>query len=192
MRIEASDQARLLELARASIVDCLTASSRPHAPTDERSSLLSKPGASFVTLSIHGALRGCCGSIEASRALADDVWDNAQRTAFEDPRFAPLRARETDHALLEISVLGPLEPLQVTSEQALVMALRPGVDGLLLSYGTQRATFLPKVWEKLPNPEVFVTQLKRKMRVPDDFWDEALIVRRYATQEFGGMLLDGA
>ena len=197
MRVNPSDQARLLDLARAAIVDSLDAhahahsdsDSAPHARAGDWPASLSAHGASFVTLSIGGALRGCCGSIEACRSLADDVWHNARRTAFEDPRFAPLRAGESRGALLEIAVLGPLQRVQVESEQALLTALRPGVDGLLLVYGSQRATFLPKVWQKLPDPQTFVTQLKRKMGVADDFWDDELVVRRYATEEFAGMLL---
>jgi AmmeMemoRadiSam system protein A len=203
MQVERSDQARLLDLARAAIIDSLDAhahahahahsdsdsDSASHAPAGDCPASLSAHGASFVTLSIAGALRGCCGSIEACRSLADDVWHNAWRTAFEDPRFAPLRAGETRGALLEISVLGPLQRVQVASEQALLTALRPGVDGLLLGYGSQRATFLPKVWQKLPDPQTFVTQLKRKMGVADGFWDDELVVRRYATEEFAGMLL---
>jgi len=196
MPVNSSDQARLLDLARAAIVNSLDAhahahsdnDSAPHAPAGDWPVSLSAHGASFVTLSIGGALRGCCGSIEACRSLADDVWHNARRTAFEDPRFAPLRAGESRGALLEISVLGPLQRVQVETEQALLTALRPGVDGLLLVYGSQRATFLPKVWQKLPDPQTFVTQLKRKMGVADDFWDDALIIRRYVTVEFGGML----
>ena len=121
------------------------------------------------------------------------MWRNAQRTAFEDPRFSPLRVAETEELLLEISVLGALETLPAASERALLAALRPGVDGLLLSCGGLRATFLPKVWDKLPEPPLFLAQLKRKSGVADDFWDRDLVARRYQTQEFGAALsLDAA
>ena len=183
--VEPAARRELLDLARRAIGEGLRAGTLPAAPAARWSESLSASGASFVTLSRDGALRGCCGTIEPSRALALDVWANAWRTAFQDPRFPPLQARETRGMLLEISVLGPLERLPVGSEQELLAELRPGTDGLLLTCGGHRATFLPKVWDKIPDAPTFVRQLKRKMGVADDFWDDAMVVRRYATEEFG-------
>ncbi len=188
MSIEPAHRSTLLQVARVAIIGRLEGDASP-APPQGAHSCLSEPGASFVTLTTHGMLRGCCGSIEPSRPLLEDVWLNAQRTAFEDPRFPPLRREEAGGALLEISVLGPLEPLHVDGQQALLQALRPGVDGLLMVCGTRRATFLPKVWEKLPEPQAFLSQLKRKMGVSESFWDADLRLHRYVTEEFGAQLV---
>ncbi len=188
MKVEPTQQAELLAVARAAIMGRLGGARAAAPPACAEGPPLDAPGASFVTLTTHGRLRGCCGSIEPSRVLLDDVWLNAQRTAFEDPRFPPLGPEEAPGAMLDISVLGPLETLEVDSEQALIEVLRPGVDGLLMVYGNHRATFLPKVWRTLPEPVVFLAHLKRKMGVPVDFWDAALVLRRYDTQEFGGAL----
>ena len=187
-RDRAALDARLLDLARASILDSLRAGRPAGLPAERWPPALAAPGASFVTLSRGDALRGCCGSVEARRALAEDVWVNAQRTAFADPRFPPLSEREVPGLTLEISLLGPLTPLAVDSEQALLAALRPGVDGLLMTLGERRATFLPKVWHTLPEPRDFLAHLKHKLGVPVTFWDPALRFHRYHTRQFAGAL----
>jgi len=138
--------------------------------------------ASFVTLTVEGALRGCCGSIEPRRALALDVWHNAQVSAFNDPRFPPLEAWEWVRVDLEISILTPLERVEVRSEAELVRGLVPGKDGLLVAWRGTRATFLPKVWEQLPQPREFLARLKTKAGWPVDFWAEDVEVWRYGTE----------
>jgi AmmeMemoRadiSam system protein A len=138
--------------------------------------------ASFVTLTVEGALRGCCGSIEPRRALALDVWHNAQVSAFNDPRFPPLEAWEWVRVDLEISILTPLERVEVRSEAELVRGLVPGKDGLLVAWRGMRATFLPKVWEQLPQPREFLARLKAKAGWPVDFWAEDVEVWRYGTE----------
>lgn len=188
MEIEAAHRVILLDLARASILDAVGAVPALEPASAEMPAPLGQPGASFVTLSIEGRLRGCIGSIVPARALASDVWGNARRTAMEDPRFEPLSVPETTAARLEISVLGPLEEVRVEDEAELLCVLRPGVDGLLMTWGQHRATFLPKVWDSLARPEDFLRQLKRKMGLPDDFWHEAMAISRYDTTEFGGAL----
>jgi AmmeMemoRadiSam system protein A len=196
MLLEAPDQARLLDHARTAIIDSLHAEPKLSVPTavarhavmKDASALLAEHGASFISLSIDDVLRGCIGSIEPSRVLADDVWRNAQRAAFKDPRFAPLREQESHGAHLEISILGPLHDVRVASEAQLLTTLCPNVDGLLLTFGTKRATFLPKVWQQLADPQVFVRQLKRKMGVAEDFWHHAVVIRRYETEEFSARL----
>ena len=190
--IETAHQDVLLDVARVSVLDAVGMTTGREPGTEELPDALAQPGAGFVTLSIHGRLRGCIGSLVPSRPLVSDVWSNARRTALEDPRFAPLGCEEAVAARLEISVLGPLERMHVADEEALLTQLRPGVDGLLMRLGHQRATFLPKVWQTLPRAEDFLCHLKRKMGVPDDFWDEAMVVSRYSTQEFGGHLVSGA
>jgi len=180
--------ARLLDLARDSILDSLRLARPADLPAAAWPAPLSAPGACFVSLTRGDVLRGCCGSMEARRALVEDVWVNAQRTAFGDPRFVALTTREVPGLTLEISLLEPLTPLVVDSEQALLDALEPGVDGLLMTLGERRATFLPKVWSKLPAPRDFLAHLKHKLGVPVDFWDPAFRFHRYRTREFGGAL----
>jgi AmmeMemoRadiSam system protein A len=141
--------------------------------------------ACFTTLRMHGELRGCCGSIEPTRALAADVWRNAWVSAFRDPRFVPLESAEFASLTLEISVLGPLEPIAAGSERELVDRLRPGVDGLVLAAELGRATFLPAVWEQLPEPESFVRALALKAGWPAGQWPRAVTAHRYATESFG-------
>jgi hypothetical protein len=147
---------------------------------------LRAPRATFVTLTVGGALRGCCGSLEARRALALDVWSNAQASAFRDPRFEPLQAREWPDVDLEVAVLSPLERIVVRDESELIGRLAPGEDGLLLAWHGSRATFLPKVWEQLHEPESFLRHLKRKAGWREDFWAEDVEVWRYGTEVIAG------
>jgi len=143
---------------------------------------LTAPGASFVTLHRHGALRGCMGSLEPRRPLAEDVAGNARAAAYLDPRFPPVEPAELAALALEISVLAPAQPLAAASEAELVAALRPGVDGLVLREGARRATYLPSVWSQLPDPQQFVRQLKRKAGLPPDHWSPALRFERYEVE----------
>ena len=135
--------------------------------------------ASFVTLHRHGQLRGCIGSLEATSPLVVSVWHNARQAAFHDPRFPPLSERELDSITIHVSILSPLEPMSITSEQNLLDRLRPGVDGLLIEDGACRGTFLPVVWEALPEPRRFVRELKRKAGLAADHWSGSLAVWRY-------------
>lgn len=139
-------------------------------------------GACFVTLHLDRQLRGCIGSLEAARPLIEDVAFNAHAAAFRDPRFPALRAFEFEHLQLDISVLTPAVSLAFTSEADLLEKLRVGVDGLILELGERRGTFLPSVWEALPDPVQFLRELKRKAGLPADFWRDDLKVWRYTTE----------
>lgn len=143
---------------------------------------LGEPRASFVTLTIDGTLRGCCGTLEPVRPLLHDVWHNAQASAFHDPRFLPLTAREWREAHLEVSVLTPHERLAVASERELLLALVPGRDGIVLAWRGVRATFLPKVWDQVADPAEFLAHLKQKAGWAADFWAADLEVWRYETE----------
>ncbi len=147
---------------------------------------LGEPGASFVTLHKQGELRGCIGSLQAFRPLLTDVAENAFAAAFRDPRFAPLRVHELPDLTLDISVLSVPEPMNFDSEQDLLRQLRPHRDGLILQDGPQRGTFLPSVWEALPDAERFLQQLKLKAGLTPDHWSENIRVWRYSTECFGG------
>jgi len=139
------------------------------------------PRASFVTLKKRGELRGCIGAIAAVRPLVEDVAHNAFAAAFEDPRFPGLRAAELPELEVHISVLSQPEPIQFRNEAELVSRIRPDVDGLILTQGPHRGTFLPSVWEQLRDPREFLDHLKRKAGLPADYWSDAIQVQRYTT-----------
>lgn len=145
---------------------------------------LRTPRDSFITLNKHGRLRGCIGSIEAGRPLVADVVQNAFAAAFKDPRFPPLEPGEMFELELRISVLSHPEPMQFESEKDLLQQLRPGVDGLILNDGPRRGTFLPSVWENLPEPRAFLEQLKLKAGLPKDYWSKTVRVERYTAESW--------
>jgi AmmeMemoRadiSam system protein A len=142
------------------------------------------PGASFVTLTQAGSLRGCIGSLEAYRPLRDDVAANAVSAALRDPRFRPLAAHELAMAQIEVSVLSPPEPYPFTDRADALSRLRPGIDGLTLEYGSHRGTFLPQVWDSLPEPDDFLTHLVRKAGLPSGWWDDHARLSRYTVTAF--------
>ena len=144
-----------------------------------------QPGATFVTLQRDGRLRGCIGRLQAERVLDEDVRANARGAAFHDRRFAPLAAAEWAGLSVEVSLLTPLQPLPVRDEADALAQLRPGVDGVVLSYGERRATFLPQVWAQLPQPGAFLRELKRKAGLDAGFWHAQLRVERYRVRKFG-------
>ena len=146
---------------------------------------LAERRASFVTLTLDRALRGCCGTLEPSRPLLIDVWHNAQASAFHDPRFPPLTLAEWRSVELEVSVLTPCQRVMVASEQELLLQLEPGRDGLVLAWQGMRATFLPKVWEQVSGAPEFLRRLKHKAGWPADFWAADLEVWRYETEIVG-------
>jgi AmmeMemoRadiSam system protein A len=146
---------------------------------------LRTPLATFVTLRKYGQLRGCIGTLSAQRPLVEDVVYNAWHAAAYDPRFEPLQADELPNLHVSISILSPPQDLVVTSEQDLCKRLHPGKDGLIIEDGGHRATFLPSVWEQLPDPTDFVTHLKLKAGLAPDYWSTALKVQRYSSFEFG-------
>ncbi len=141
--------------------------------------------ASFVTLHRRGRLRGCIGHLEPIQALVVDVAQNAFSAAFQDPRFKPLTGRQWPAVRLNLSILTPAERLDCRDQADLLGQIRPGEDGLILQEGTQRGTFLPAVWESLPDPLNFLTELKRKAGLAPDHWSDQLAVYRYRTEAFG-------
>lgn len=152
---------------------------------------LTAMGACFVTLKLNDRLRGCIGSPEAWRALAIDVVINAQRAAFHDPRFAPLKATERKGLEVHISVLSPAEPFDFHDEADLLAKLVPGTDGLIIAdtvHGqARRALFLPSVWTQLPTPEQFLAHLKAKAGLPPDHWSASFQAWRFIAAETGAL-----
>ncbi|HCU04991.1 MAG TPA: hypothetical protein DIC51_01530 [Coxiellaceae bacterium] len=143
---------------------------------------LQQVGASFVTLEIQKQLRGCIGTLEAYRPLVVDVATHAVNAAFQDPRFAPLTEIEFAQIDLHISVLNTPEPIQFHSEADLMRQLRPHIDGLILKVGAYRATFLPAVWESLPDKKEFLKHLKMKAGLPADYWSASIEIERYTVE----------
>ena len=171
----------LLAVARASIEAGLRGE-RLAVKTADYPPALREPHATFVTLHVGTALRGCVGSLETRRPLVEDVAHNARAAAFEDTRFAPLTPVEFGRLQIHISVLGAPESLPSGSEADVLRQLRPGVDGLILEEGMHRGTFLPAVWDELPAPRDFLRQLKRKAGLPVEYWSRTIRVRRYTVE----------
>lgn len=138
--------------------------------------------ATFVTLEKQGALRGCIGGLAAVRPLVEDIAQNAYSAAFKDPRFPPVESAEIDALAIHLSILSRAQAMQFTSQEDLVAQLRPGIDGLILEAGARRATFLPSVWQSLPEPESFLRHLKQKAGLAVDHWSETLKMYRYTTE----------
>lgn len=170
----------LLALARGEIAGRLGWPAVTPAPAD----WLRRPGASFVTLTCAGELRGCVGSLTAHRPLGEDVRENAVAAAFRDPRFAPLTRAEFEHVRVEVSELSPSEPIVAANEAEALARLRPHVDGVVFECGHHRSTFLPQVWEHLPEPAAFLAQLKRKAGLTADFWSDAVRLSRYTVSKW--------
>lgn len=174
----------LLRIGRDSIEYGLVHGKPLPVARDKFSAALMQPGATFSTLRLEGELRGCCGTLEAYGPLAQDVAHSAFRAAYQDPRFDPVRHEEFNAVRLEVSVLSPLETIPFTDEDDLMSRLTPGVDGLVIIEGRRRATFLPKVWESLPDPRDFLARLKGKCGLPADYWSERLEFQRYSTLSY--------
>lgn len=184
MSLTKAHQRQLLELARASIEHGLN-TGKPLVPDPARfPQELRAKRATFVTLERNHELRGCIGMLEAVRPLVEDVAENAFSAAFKDPRFPPLEASELAGLEMHISILSPAEALLFDSEQSLIDQLRPGEDGLILEEGFRRGTFLPSVWESLPEPRQFLRHLKQKAGLPPTYWSDTVKVSRYGTEMF--------
>ena len=169
--LDTETQRFLLELARSAIEKELTGSTSLAVSLEDAPPALRADGASFVTLHQRsGALRGCIGSLVARRSLIEDVQANAKAAAFQDPRFPPLQEEELDDVVIEVSVLSAPAPLAYDGPEELIEKLRPNVDGVVLERGWHRATFLPQVWEQLPEPEKFLAHLCHKAGLPPDAW----------------------
>lgn len=141
-------------------------------------------GATFVTLTQEDKLRGCIGSLEAYRPLREDVHGNALKAAFRDPRFKPLLVHELAITRVEVSLLSASEAIVFTDEADALKQLRPHLDGVIFSAGGHRSTFLPQVWEQLPEPGEFMAHLKEKAGLPADYWGPDVHLARYGVQKW--------
>jgi uncharacterized protein len=184
-RFSSEERLQLLSLARRSIELSVNGQRLPELTLSDYPPILREAGASFVTLSEEGELRGCIGVLEAFQPLVQDVCEHAAAAALEDYRFFPVQANEVDKLKIEISVLSPPVLIEYKNPEDLVNYLQPGVDGVLIRDGRNRATFLPQVWEKIPAPDEFLTYLCQKMGAPGQLWKtKKLQVYKYQVEEF--------
>jgi len=175
----------LLKLARQALEAGVRGEPAPKLDLQSLPPSLSQPGASFVTLTRGGDLRGCVGALEPYLPLAEDVQEHAIAAALQDYRFPPVQPAELADINIEVSRLTLPQDLDYSSPEDLLARLRPGVDGVTLIDGRRRATFLPQVWEKLPDGQTFLAHLCSKMGGPTDLWrKKKLRVQIYQVEEF--------
>jgi len=187
--MEEIDGKTLLTIARSAIakrVEATYSGSWGDAPW------LHEQAATFVTLHKDGELRGCIGTLEAHQPLLDDVQHNAVSAAFRDPRFPPLTIGEFDLIDIEVSILTPPQPLEFSDEEDAISKLTPFEDGVILSCDPLRGTFLPQVWEQLPDPHQFMTHLKLKAGLPGHYWSDDIRLETYRVRKFSEKEADHA
>ena len=175
----------LLKTARQAIENHLNGKVDPPINLDDYPPGITELGACFVTLTMNGVLRGCIGSIEASQPLIKDVQNRAVGAAFQDPRFPGLTIDEYPDLIIEVSRLTKPERLEYSNPDDLLKKLRPGTDGVILRQNFRKATFLPQVWEQLPDPDIFLGRLCLKMGLDPESWKEDhLDVEIYQAEKF--------
>ena len=175
----------LLQLARQALEMGVRGQKLPALDLESMPARLREDGVSFVTLTIGGKLRGCVGALEPYQSLADDVREHAIAAALQDYRFPNVTPDELSQIEIEVSRLTIPVPLEYTTPEDLLSKLHPGIDGVLLRDGPRRATFLPQVWEKIPDPAKFLDNLCYKMGAEADLWRKKhLDVSIYQVEEF--------
>ena len=184
MAYSRGDQATLLGVALASIKCGLQTGRALQPDAGDYPPALAETRASFVTLKQNDMLRGCIGSLEPGTRLVNSVADNAFAAAFRDPRFPALTAPELAGLTIQLSVLGDLQPVVCRSEADLLGQLQAGIDGWVIEDQGCRGTFLPSVWESLPDPRQFLEHLKNKAGLAGDYWSDTIEVWRYSTESF--------
>lgn len=185
MSLTKKHQKILLDIARQSIENGYLVGHPLSIDIRNYPSELRIPKATFVTLEKHHQLRGCIGMLEAVLPLVKDVAENAFSAAYKDPRFPPVERSEIPELDIFISILGEPQPIIFHSEADLLQQIRPGIDGLILIENGHKGTFLPSVWESLPDKALFLRHLKNKAGLPADYWSESIKVYRYTTESFG-------
>ena len=184
-RLTEADRKLVFDIAQFMVRFGVEKGRRPKIGWGELSPSMKAQRASFVTLTLNGALRGCIGSVTAHRALHEDIADSAWKAAFGDPRFKPLTAEELAGVKVDVSILSQARPIAVNSEAELINALDPDRDGLILRDGQRQALFLPHVWGGIPDPRVFIRALKRKAGLVPDHWSPETRAFRFSVESFG-------
>lgn len=184
-KLTAEEKRQLLHLARQSLESCVRGEKQSPLDLQAFPARLRNQGASFVTLTIDGKLRGCIGALDAYQSLVEDVREHAIAAALRDFRFPDVEPGELSQIEIEISCLTPPVPLEYSNPEDLLSKLRPGIDGVLISDGSRRATFLPQVWKKVPDPVEFLESLCYKMGAESDLWRKKhLDISVYQVEEF--------
>jgi AmmeMemoRadiSam system protein A len=184
-KLTGDEKQTLLQLARQALESGVRGKSLPPLDPASLTPILLAQGAAFVTLTVHGDLRGCIGALEPYQPLAEDVREHAVAAALEDYRFRPVQEKELVKIEIEISRLTLPVAVNYTDPEDLLTRLHPGVDGVILKDGFRRATFLPQVWDKIPAPAEFLANLCYKMGAAPDTWREKhLDVLVYQVEEF--------
>jgi AmmeMemoRadiSam system protein A len=175
----------LLRIARKAIEGAVRGIPPKKIDLDSLSPKLRALRSTFVTLTLDGDLRGCIGALKATHPLAVDVQKHAIAAAFEDPRFPPVGRDEAEKLAIEISVLSSPESLEYSQPKELIEKLKPGIDGVILQSGFHRATFLPQVWAKAPEPIQFLEMLCIKAQLPGDAWrNQRVEIQTYQVMSF--------
>ena len=177
-------QQTLIDVARQSILSGLENNKRISISTDLYPEELQQQRATFVTLNINQQLRGCIGCLSAYRSLVEDISSNAYAAAFEDPRFPAVSFNEYPLLNYHISILSPSNIMLFDSEEDLLSQLQPNIDGLILTEGNLRGTFLPSVWEQLNDKKQFLNHLKQKAGLASDYWSDSIQISRYTVESF--------
>jgi AmmeMemoRadiSam system protein A len=170
--LSAGERRLLLQLARQTLIAATAGGRDPEPPADGLTRTLTEPRACFVTLTRNGSLRGCIGHLSPKEPLWKAVIENGRYAALYDPRFPPVSASELGQIEIEISVLTEPRPLEFRSPEDLLNKLQPGQDGVVLESGSGRATFLPQVWDDLPDKVVFLGRLCQKGGWDENAWRE--------------------
>ena len=170
IQLAESEKQTLLRLARDAIITAIDPSNPSTFDSQSLPSILREPGVSFVTIYNGDQLRGCIGGLTPEESLADDVRTHAAAAATKDFRFPPVQADEIPQLRIEISVLSNPQPIDYLDADDLIRKLRPGEDGVIIQRENRRATFLPQVWKKIPEPERFLESLCEKALLPHDAW----------------------
>ncbi|MGA2490950.1 MAG: AmmeMemoRadiSam system protein A [Anaerolineales bacterium] len=184
-KLTPEEKQTLLKLARQSLEAGVRGIPIPALDIAALTPTLRAEGASFVTLTMDGDLRGCIGALEPYQSLAEDVCEHAVAAALDDYRFPRVKVNELAKIQIEVSRLTIPVPLDYHNTGDLITKLRPGIDGVILRDGFRRATFLPQVWEKIPDAAAFLANLCYKMGAAPDTWKRKhLEVLVYQVEEF--------
>jgi uncharacterized protein len=169
-KLRESERKELLRLARLSIEKAVAGQSHPELNLETLPLSFQQFGATFITLTKQGRLRGCIGTLEAYQPLVQDVCEHAVAAAMSDYRFSQVSSNEIPELRIEISRLTTPQILQFETPEELLSKLRPNIDGVIIKDGQRRSTFLPQVWESLSQPEDFLTHLCQKMGAGSTCW----------------------
>jgi AmmeMemoRadiSam system protein B/AmmeMemoRadiSam system protein A len=164
------ERGQLLGLARQSLSEVVTNDKLPEVKTNAFPQKFAEVKGCFVTLTKNGRLRGCIGHIVPQEPLYKAVMDNTLNAAERDPRFNPVRPDELNQIEIEISVLTVPERLPFNSPEDLLAKLQPHRDGVVLKLDGRSATYLPQVWEQIPDKIQFLDSLAQKAGAAAGDW----------------------